>query len=151
MAYQTYNRRVFIVKNNKETGPALWQDIEKIVEILNVGAMSSDHTDTEAPTRYKQLLRARTPWRATDVADLMETLETYPSGRGPVGNKPYPRTSALHRAPMSVRKAMPKLPINFYDPYWYAARSEAEKAELAAGKAIKIPILYPHVSAFVFR
>ena len=136
---------------NKDTDPVLWQDIGKVLDILNVGAMSSDHTDTEAPTRYKQLIRARTPWRATDVADLMETLETYPSGRGPVGNKPHPRTSALHRAPTSTRKAMPKLPINFYDPHWYAARSEAEKAELAVGKAAKIPTLLPHVSVFVLR
>lgn len=52
---------------------------------------------------------------------------------------------------MLICKVMLKLPINFYDPHWYAARSEAKKAELAVGKAVKIPTLLPHVSVFVLR
>lgn len=77
----------------------------------------------------------------------METLESYPTGRGPVGNRSLPRTSALHKAPTSKRKAIPKLPLNFYDPHWYAARSEAEKVELAVGKVINIPAIVTHVRA----
>lgn len=133
---------------HKDLNPTLWEGIGKVVDVLNVGAMSSDHTDTDAPTRYKQVIRTRTPWRATELADLMETLETYPSARGAVGNKPLPRTFALLKAPTSTRRAIPKLPLNFYDPHWYAARSEAEKLELAAGKAINIPTMPIHVSGF---
>ena len=131
---------------HKDLHPALWEGIGKVVDVLNVGAMSSDHTDIETPTRYKQVIRARTPWRATEIADLMEMLETYPSARGAVGNKALPRTFALLKAPTSTRKAIPKLPLNFYDPHWYAARGEAEKLELAAGKAINIPTMPIHVS-----
>ena len=131
---------------HKDLNPTLWEGIGKVVDVLNVGAMSSDHTDTDAPTRYKQVIRARTPWRATEIVDLMETLETYPSARGAVSNKALPRTFALLKAPTSTRKAIPKLLLNFYDPHWYAARGEAEKLELAAGKAINIPTMPIHVS-----
>ena len=72
-------------------------------------------------------------------------FNSYPDQRSPAGNRALPRTYSLHRAPTSNRKAIPKLPINFYDKNWYASRTQAEKLELAVQKSVHIPNLIPHV------
>ena len=128
-----------------EVDPVLWKQVEKVVETLDVGAMSSDHTDDASSPKAKSVTRARTPWRSLEIADLMQSLESYPDQRSAAGNRALARTYLLHRAPISNRKAIPKLPINFYDSNWYTSRTQAEKLDLAVQKAVPIPSLVLHV------
>ncbi|KAH9914325.1 uncharacterized protein B0H18DRAFT_959911 [Fomitopsis serialis] len=143
----TYERRQRIVRLNFETDPDLWKEVAKVVDLLNVGAMSSDHTDDGSTPKRKTVTRARTPWRAAEVADLMQALESYPVGGSAAGNKPYLRTFDLLKAPISGRKVIPKLPINFYDRHWYAAQGQAVKHTLAVGRPVYIPGLPLHSEA----
>lgn len=117
-----------------------------MIEALSIGAMSSDHSDVDAPRNHKVVTRAYYPWRAKEIADLMEALESYPSGRSTMGNRAYPRTFRLNSAVTSAREPIPKLPVNFYDRHWLAAQHKAVLNELQPLKAVPIPTLSFHVS-----
>ena len=140
---QTLERQLNIARINRSTNRTLWMQIEEILNTLDVGAMSSDYTDEESTFERKTVTRAHTPWRAPEVAHLMAVVETYPSKRA--GNKAIPRTFDLRNTRTSERKAIPKLPINFYDPGWFALLTTVEKDALATRKTMDIPELVPHV------
>ena len=144
-SFQTLDRWLNIARINRSTNRTLWMQIEEILDALDVGAMSSDYTDEESTFERKTVTRARTPWRAPEVAHLMAVVETYPSKMKRAGNKAIPRTFDLRNTRTSERKAIPKLPVNFYDPGWFASLTTVEKDALATRKAMDIPELVPHV------
>ncbi|EPS96580.1 hypothetical protein FOMPIDRAFT_1018802 [Fomitopsis schrenkii] len=144
---RTLTRHQCIVRNNYTTNPTLWGQIEQVLEALSLGAMSSDHTDVDCRRSQKAVTRAYSPWRAKEIGDLMEALETYPSGRSTKGNRAYPRTFRYNQAVTSSRKPIPKLPVNFYDPHWFAGQHKAVVQELSVLKAVAIPTFMFHSSA----
>lgn len=76
----------------------------------------------------------------------MKAIETYPCIEGTsAGNKKYERTFDLSKAATSSRVAKRKLPLNFYDPLWYASLPQSKKLQLAPKKAVILPTLPEYV------
>ena len=105
-----------------------------ILDCLGAGGMSSDESDVDelghSVYRAKNMI-----WRdqsilrkLTDIDSHRNITNTYGNTRA--GNPPRRR---LHRGGQETsRKAIPGLPINFYDGNWYASLTPGQKRELDA-------------------
>lgn len=134
-----------IARINCSTNCTLWEQIKEILDALDIGVMSSDYTDKKSTFKQKTVTCVCTPWHALEVAHLMAVVETYPSKMKRAGNKVIPCTFDLHNTRTSEHKAIPKLPVNFYNPGWLVSLTTVEKDMIATRKVMDIPALVPHV------
>lgn len=139
---QTFVWRKRIVEAYRSSDPVLWDNIQGVLDTLDRGAMSSDHTDDDCTPRAKRVSRARLPWRAPGIAVLMEAIESYPLDSSLAGNKAFPRNFKPDGIKVSAHKAVPGLPKSFYDPLWLQAQSQTAKHNLRPAPSRPIPELH---------
>jgi hypothetical protein len=105
-----------------------------VLDALGAGGMSSDESDIDDSGH--SVHRPKTmPWRAknilkklTDIDSDRNTTNAYGNTRA--GNPP--RVRKRRDRLETSRKAIPGLPLNFYDSNWYAGLTPGQKRELAA-------------------
>ena len=105
--------------------------------------MSSDESGQEGsgPPYY---IKAR-EWRNRDLILYLQMIDrdkprinTYGNNRP--GNPPRER-QRISTASNSERKAIPDLPLNFYDKTWYAGLSHRDRALLRPKAVLRMPAL----------
>jgi len=103
----------------------VWDFLFKATRFLRCEGMSSDESGQEGlgPPYYVRIRE----WRSRE-------------GNIRPGNSARERTR-LAAAPVSMRKAIPELPLNFYDKTWYADLNCRDKALLKAGPVLDLPVL----------
>ena len=138
---QTLLRRKRIIDTYRSANDKLWEEVEAVVDTLDQGAMSSDHTDDESDSREKRVVRSRLPWRSPELASLMEALETYHIDETLAGNKALPRDFRTDKIAPSKRKPVRGLPRSFYDAIWLQSRTQAQRHQLRVMPPMPIPVL----------
>ena len=105
--------------------------------------MSSDESGEEGsgPPYYIK----KREWRNKDLIPYLQMIDrdkkqTNAYGNNRAGNPPRERQRIAAGA-NSDRKAIPDLPLNFYDKTWYAGLSHRDKAILRPKAALKMPTL----------
>jgi hypothetical protein len=105
-----------------------------VLDALGAGGMSSDESDTDDLGHPVYRAKSMT-WRNKEILrKLMEvdrnrnTTNAYGNTRA--GNPPRVRKRREGRE--TSRKAIPGLPLNFYNPQWYASLTPGQKRELGA-------------------
>jgi hypothetical protein len=112
----------------------LWRNNYMILDCLGAGGMSSDESDVDelghSVYRAKNMI-----WRDQSILRKLTDIDSHRNitnayGNTRAGNPPRRR---LHRGGQETsRKAIPGLPINFYDGNWYASLTPGQKRELDA-------------------
>lgn len=112
-----------------------------MIQHLGVDGQSSDESDGE------DLLVSHQEWRSDQITQLLELCdESRPSttelGTRRPGAKPRERIREDNPQP-SRRVPKPGLPINFYNPLWYASLGEGTTAQLDidAQLAMRLPVV----------
>lgn len=116
-----------------------------VMDALGAGGMSSDESDTDdlghpvyrakiMTWRNKEVLK-----KLIDIDRNRNTTNAYGNTRG--GNAPRVRKRREGRE--TLRKAIPGLPLNFYNPEWYAGLTRTQKRELNVKE--KKPLLFKEV------
>ncbi|KAI0948067.1 hypothetical protein AcW1_009669 [Taiwanofungus camphoratus] len=146
----TYNRRCNIVDAHQTTDSSIWGHIGTILNILDVGGMSSDQTDPESvgvSIHNKKLRRVPLEWQNAELTTLWKWVDSYGDlllSQGLLqGNRPYPRSVDPAGLP-SRRQPMFHLPVNFYNAEWLKARSKNQRFKLHLGSPVAIPTLSEH-------
>ena len=103
-----------------------------VLDCLGTGGMSSDESDVDelghSVYQAKNMI-----WRDQSILRKLMDIDSYRNitnayGNTRAGNPPRRR---LHRGGQETsRKAIPGLPINFYDQSWYASLTPGHKREL---------------------
>ena len=104
--------------------------------------VSSDESDTDDSGHLVYRTKIMT-WRTKDVTKKLMDIDsdrnmTNAYGNTRAGNPPQVRKHCDKLE--TSRKAIPGLPINFYDSNWYASLTPGQKRELAAKK--EKPLLF---------
>jgi hypothetical protein len=121
---------------------ALWKNSQMVLDILGAGGMSSDESDVDDSGHA--VYRAKTmAWRDKKILQKLTNIDsdrniTNAYGNTRAGNAPRVRKRRGRRE--TSRKAIPGLPLNFYDPGWYAGLTPGQKREIAAKK--ERPLLF---------
>ena len=145
-----YDQRVDIASGNQKrhdnTSDPVWEFLWSMVEELGPGGMSSDETDADAnPSEGRKFWIKKCPWRSSALINYLTIVDkdqnsTTAYGGKRAGNLPrIRRRRAGGTASISIRPAVPGLPINFYDESWYRGLSEHDKKCLGAKEAWELP------------
>ena len=113
-----------------------------VLDALGAGGMSSDESDVD-DSGHSVYQTKTMGWRAKDILRKLTNIDsdrntTNAYGNTRAGNQPRVRKRRDWLA--TSRKAIPGLPLNFYDPNWYAGLTPGQKRELAAKP--EIPLLF---------
>ena len=144
---QTLLCRKHIINTYRSANNKLWEEVEAVVDTLDQGAMSSDHTDDESDSREKQVICLWLPRCLPELTSLMEALETYHVNETLAGNKALPRDFRTDKIALSKHKPVHGLPQSFYDAIWLQSRTQAQRHQLRVMPPMLIPVL-PVVSVF---
>lgn len=121
----------------------VWDFLFKATRFLRCEGMSSDESGQEGlgPPYY---VRAR-EWRSRELLPYLQLIDKDRSQTNAYGNirpgNPARERRRVAAATVSKRKAIPELPLNFYDKTWYAGLNGRDKALLKAGPVLDLPIL----------
>jgi hypothetical protein len=105
-----------------------------MLDALGAGGISSDESDTDDSGHSVYRTKTMT-WRAKDVAKKLMDIDSDRNTTNAYGNTRAgnpPRVRKRRDKLETLRKAIPGLPINFYDSNWYASLTPGQKRELAA-------------------
>ena len=140
-------------KGNRHRHPEVFDQVVEILEMVGVGAMSDDETDTEGRRRIdkidreaKGLRRVRLSWVNEELSALFDCIETYFQAiedeqfKDLRGNRPLRRDRDYRRVD-TTRTVQKGLPINFYDPTWLRSLPPATRRRLNARPEMPIPHL----------
>lgn len=113
-----------------------------MLDALGAGGISSDESDID-DSGHAVYQTKTMEWRARDILRKLTDIDsdrntTNAYGNTRAGNPPRFRKRRDRLA--TSRKAIPGLPINFYDSNWYAGLTPGQKRELAAKK--ERPLLF---------
>jgi hypothetical protein len=121
----------------------VWDFLFKTTRLLRCEGMSSDESGQEGlgPPYY---IRTR-EWRSRELIPYLQLIDkdrrqTNAYGNSRSGN-PAREQTRVATAAVSQRKAIPGLPLNFYDKTWYADLNCRDRALLKAGPILDLPIL----------
>ena len=128
--------------SDEEVDP-VWDFLYATTRLLRSEGMSSDESGQEGsgPPYY---IKTR-DWRNKDLIPYLQMIDRDKPrinayGNNRPGNPPRER-QRITAAPNSHRKAIPDLPLNFYDKTWYASLSHKDKALLKPKHALHMPVL----------
>jgi hypothetical protein len=131
------------VTGDNETVDPVWDFLYKVARLLRSEGMSSDESGDEGfgPPYY---IRTR-EWRNKDLIPYLQMIDrdkkrTNAYGNIRAGNPPRERQRRA-AASSSNRKAIPDLPLNFYDKTWYAGLGHRDRALLRPGSSLHMPVL----------
>lgn len=105
--------------------------------------MSSDESEQEG-SGAPYYIKTR-DWRNRDLIPYLQMIDrdrkrTNAYGNKRAGNPPRER-QRIAASSNSNRKAIPDLPLNFYDKTWYAGLSRRDRAMLKAKPVLQMPSL----------
>lgn len=111
-----------------------------MVDSLGVDGMSTDHSGDEQ--RFPATVVPK-DWRSQEVTALLEHIDrnhNFLNGLGKLRSGSLPHTrQRLANTPVSKRRALASLPINFYNRIWYDSLTSTEKRMLDAKPAVTLP------------
>jgi hypothetical protein len=142
---QLFADRSQIALDNREIGDneadPVWDFLYETTRLLRSEGMSSDESGQEdsGPPYY---IKAR-EWRNRDLIPYLQMIDrerkrTNAYGNKRAGNPPRER-QRLAAAHNSDRKAIPDLPLNFYDKTWYAGLTRRDRAILRPKAVLHMP------------
>ena len=113
-----------------------------MLDALGAGGISSDESNIDDSGHVVYQTKTM-EWHARDILRKLTDIDsdcnmTNAYGNTRAGNPPRFRKRRDWLA--TLRKAIPGLPINFYDSNWYAGLTLGQKRELAAKK--ERPLLF---------
>lgn len=114
--------------------------------MLHQEGMSSDESEQEGGlTTYWVKTRE---WRSTELIKYLHQIDldangTNAYGKARPGNPQRVRRRRVN-ATLSYRRAVPGLPINFYDEVWYASLQNRDKTALKAKPVLLLHTLIPY-------
>jgi hypothetical protein len=105
-----------------------------VLDALGAGGISSDESDIDDSGRAVYRTK-NMGWRAKDILKKLMEIDcdrntTNAYGNTRAGNPP--RVRKRRDRLETSRKAIPGLPLNFYDSNWYAGLTPGQKRELGA-------------------
>lgn len=111
-----------------------------MVDSLGTDGMSTDCSGDEQ--RFPATVVPK-DWRSREVIDILEHIDrnyNTLNGLGKLrpGSSPHTR-QRLPNTPVSTRRALASLPINFYNGIWYNSLTDTEKRWLDAKPAVTLP------------
>ena len=111
--------------------------------MLHAEGMSSDESDAEGG-HTKYWIKTR-PWRSRKLNQYLQRIDldanrTNIYGKPRPGNPPQSRKKRAN-ATLSDRRAVPGLPINFYDETWLATLENRDRKALKSKPAFALPII----------
>jgi hypothetical protein len=113
--------------------------------MLHQEGMSSDESDEENghPVYWVKIRQ----WRSAELIRYLHMIDldanrTNAFGKTRPGNTPRVRKRRVN-ATKSSRRAVPGLPINFYDATWYATLQNRDKVALKAKPALELHTIIP--------
>jgi hypothetical protein len=121
----------------------VWDFLFAATRLLRSEGMSSDESGQEGsgPLYY---IKTR-DWRNKDLIPYLQMIDRDKPRINAYGNKrpgnPPRDRQRISAASNSNRKAIPDLPINFYDKTWYAGLSRQDKALLRPKDALHMPVV----------
>ncbi|KAF9497493.1 hypothetical protein BDN71DRAFT_1504770 [Pleurotus eryngii] len=138
-----YDNRMKIIEGNMQAGEnAAWMLLHDMVKGLGLLGMSTDESEPEDPTSVTVIQK---DWRAAEVIRLLQTIDRHRISLNCYGNSrsgAQPRTRRRRMGgPVSKRKAVAGLPINWYNPIWYASLSDFQINLLGAVDEVRLPII----------
>lgn len=105
-----------------------------VLDALGAGGISSDESDIDDSGH--SVYRTKTmAWRANNILKKLTEIDSDRNTTNAYGNTRAgnpPRVRKRRDRPETSRKAIPGLPLNFYDSNWYAGLTPGQKRELAA-------------------
>lgn len=112
----------------------IWKNSHMVLEALGGGGISSDESDVDDSGRTVYRTK-NMEWRAKEILRKLTDIDadrntTNAYGNTRAGNPP--RVRKRRDRIETSRKAIPGLPLNFYDSNWYAGLTPGQKRELAA-------------------
>lgn len=121
----------------------IWDFLFEATRYLRCEGMSSDESGAEnggAP----YYIRIR-EWRSRDLIPYLQLIDGDRKRVNSYGNikpgNPARERTRIAAGTASKRRAIPELPLNFYDKTWYATLSRRDRALLKAGPALDLPLL----------
>jgi hypothetical protein len=149
LSLQLYQTRATITDENRlrpdGTIDEAWDFLYKLVTMLHQEGMSSDESDNEGG-ESKYWVKTR-QWRSRDLNRYLHRIDldanrTTVYGHARPGNPPRQRKRRAN-ATLSHSRAVPNLPINFYDKTWYATLQNRDKKALQSRPALPLPEILP--------
>ncbi|KAF9493509.1 hypothetical protein BDN71DRAFT_1508476 [Pleurotus eryngii] len=138
-----YDNRMKIIEGNMQAGEdAGWLLLYDMVKGLGLLGMSTDESD---PDDTMAVTVTQKDWHAAEVIRLLQAIDRHRIAINCYGNS---RSGAQPRCrrrvmggPVSKRKAVAGLPINWYNPIWYATLSDFQIDQLGAVDEVLLPII----------
>lgn len=145
---QLYADREVIALGNRDedddgTVDPVWDFLYQATRSLHSEGMSSDESGQEGSgPRYYIRIRE---WRSRALIPYLQLIDRDRRRVNGYGNnrpgRPARDRIRVAGGVVSKRKAVPELPINFYDETWYAGLNHRDKKLLRAGPAVTLPVL----------
>jgi hypothetical protein len=139
------DRQEIAVGNRSSDGKvdSVWDFLYQVTRFLRTEGMSSDESGQEGsgPPYY---IKTR-EWRSRELLPYLQMIDRDRKrinayGNNRPGNPPRER-QRIATANVSNRKAIPGLPLNFYDKTWYTGLSTRDRVLLRARPVIDMPII----------
>ena len=118
-----------------------------VLEALGTGGMSLDESDVDDLGHSVYRAKIMT-WRDKEVLGKLRDIDSNRNTTNAYGNMRVdnpPRVQKRCDGRETSRKAIPGLPVNFYDPDWYARLTPGQKRELGAKE--QKPLLFKQMLA----
>jgi hypothetical protein len=113
---------------------AIWKNSHMVLDALGAGGISSDESDTDDSGRPVYRTKNMV-WRSRNILKKLMDIDSDRNTTNAYGNTRAgnpPRVRKRRDRLETSRKAIPGLPINFYDSNWYASLTPGQKRELSA-------------------
>ena len=113
--------------------------------MLHPEGMSSDKSDNKGgqPKYWVKIQQ----WRSKELNKYLQQIDLDVNQKGiygciQPGNPTHSRKRRINM-PLSYRRAIPNLPINFYDETWYATLENRDKIALKVKPVFPLPKIIP--------
>ncbi|KAF9493799.1 hypothetical protein BDN71DRAFT_1508289 [Pleurotus eryngii] len=138
-----YDNHMKIIEGNMQAGKsAAWVLLYDMVKGLGLLGMSTDESD---PEDNMSVMVIQKDWQAAEVIKLLQAIDRHHIALNCYGNSrssTQPRVQQRHMGgPVSSQKAVAGLPINWYNPIWYASLSDFQVDVLGAVDEVLLPII----------
>jgi len=123
----------------------VWNFLHQLVSMLHQEGMSSDESGEENG-HIVYWVKTR-QWRSAELIRFLHMIDlnanrTNAYGKLRPGNSPRVRKRRAN-ATTSGRRAVPGLPINFYDATWYATLQNRDKVALRPKPVLQLHTIMP--------
>jgi hypothetical protein len=109
-----------------------WDFLFTVVNSLGIEGMSSDESEVDQDGQKAYRVKKRA-WRPKKIEMLLRRVDKDRNTRNAYGNDRQGNIHRTRKRPAfkdSTRKAIPGLPLNFYDPNWYRKLAQWDKEDL---------------------